>query len=77
MIKTQIQLEEWQYDALKRFGVVAERSFSDLVRESVSLFLKGKKNGALAPLETLAGKYTCLPTEDLKMHDRVWAESIR
>jgi len=43
----------------------------------VSLFLKGKKNGALAPLESLAGKYTCLPTEDLKMHDRVWAESIR
>ena len=77
MIKTQIQLEEWQYDALKRVGAVTERSFSDVVRESVSLFLKGKKNGALAPLESLAGKNTTFPTDDLKMHDRVWAESIR
>ena len=77
MIKTQIQLEGWQYDALKKAGAVTERSFSDLVRESVSLFLKGKKNGVLAPLESIAGKYTSLPTEDLKMHDRVWAESIR
>ena len=77
MIKTQIQLEGWQYDALKKVGAVTERSFSDLVRESVSLFLKGKKNGVLAPLESIAGKYTSLPTEELKMHDRVWAESIR
>lgn len=77
MIKTQIQLEEWQYNDLKQVGVLNDRSFSDVVRESVSLFLKSKKNGALAPLESLAGKYTALPTDDLKMHDRVWAQSIR
>ena len=43
MIKTQIQLEDWQYSSLKRAGAEAGRSLSDLVRESVSLFLKSQK----------------------------------
>jgi hypothetical protein len=43
MIKTQIQLEDWQYSSLKRAGAEAGRSLSDVVRESFSLFLKSKK----------------------------------
>lgn len=31
--------------------------------------------GAL-PLEQLAGKYAPMPSDDLKAHDRQWAESV-
>lgn len=77
MIKTQIQLEDWQYSSLKRAGAEAGRSMSDVIRESVSLFLKTKKKGAPGSLEALAGKYSSRTVEDLKSHDRGWAESIR
>ena len=43
MIETQIQLEDWQYSSLKRAGAEAGRSLSDVIRESVSLFLKSQK----------------------------------
>jgi hypothetical protein len=53
MIKTQIQLEDWQYSSLKRAGAGAGRSLSDVIRESVSLFLKTKKKGTPGSLEAL------------------------
>jgi len=77
MIKTQIQLEDWQYSSLKKAGTEAGRSLSDVIRESVSLFLKSNKNKDMNPLQELAGKYSSRSTEDLKAHDRAWAESIR
>ena len=77
MIKTQIQLEDWQYSSLKRAGADAGRSLSDVVRESVSLFLKTQKKGEPGSLEALAGKYSSRSFGDLKEHDRGWAESIR
>lgn len=77
MVKTQIQLEEWQYSSLKRAGTDAGRSLSDVVRESVSLFLKAQKERAPGSLEALAGKYSSRSFGDLKAHDRGWAESIR
>jgi predicted CopG family antitoxin len=46
MIKTQIQLEDWQYSSLKRAGAEAGRSMSDVIRESVSLFKDQKKRRA-------------------------------
>ena len=77
MIKTQIQLEDWQYSSLKRAGAEAGRSLSDVVRESVSLYLKTQKKGEPSSLEALAGKYSSRSFGDLKEHDRGWAESIR
>ena len=77
MIKTQIQLEDWQYSSLKRTGTEAGRSLSDVIRESVSLFLETKKKTEMTPLQELAGKYSSRSMEDLKAHDRAWAESIR
>ena len=77
MIKTQIQLEDCQYRSLKRAGAAAGRSLSDLVRESVSLFLETQKKGEPGSLEALAGKYSSRSIEDLKAHDRGWVESIR
>ena len=77
MIKTQIQLEDWQYSSLKRAGADAGRSLSDVVREGVSLFLKTQKKGEPGSLVALAGKYSSRSVEDLKAHDRGWVESIR
>lgn len=77
MIKTQIQLEDWQYSSLKRAGAETGRSLSDVIRESVSLFLKSQKKGGAVSLEALAGKYASRSFVDLKEHDRGWAESIR
>jgi predicted CopG family antitoxin len=77
MIKTQIQLEDWQYSLLKKTGTETGRSLSDVIRESVSLFLKTKKKTEMTPLQELAGKYSSRSMEDLKVHDRAWAESIR
>ena len=77
MIKTQIQLEDWQYSSLKRAGAETGRSLSDVIRESVSLFLKSQKKGEAVSLEALAGRYSSRSFGDLKEHDRGWAESIR
>jgi len=77
MIKTQIQLEDWQYVALKQSSATTSRSMSDIIREGVVLFLnKSGKKGAV-PLEKLAGKYRPLSTSDLKAYDQAWADSIR
>jgi Arc/MetJ-type ribon-helix-helix transcriptional regulator len=77
MIKTQIQLEEWQYEALKKVSQRTSRSMSDFIREGVSLLLKKGSKQTHAPLEDLAGKYHPIPSGDLKAHDRDWADSIR
>jgi predicted CopG family antitoxin len=77
MVKTQIQLEDWQYSSLKKAGSKAGRSLSDVIRESVSLFLKSNKKKEMTPLQELAGKYSSRSTDDLKAHDRAWVESIR
>ena len=76
MIKTQIQLEEWQYQAAKKAGAELGRSLSDLVREGVTLVLSRVSQRPSVPLESLAGKYEPIPLDDLKPHDRVWAETI-
>jgi Arc/MetJ-type ribon-helix-helix transcriptional regulator len=77
MIKTQIQLEEWQYDSLKKACRGSGRSMSDFIRESVSLLLNKSTPPSSLPLEKIAGKYRPLSVTDLKGHDRDWVNSIR
>lgn len=77
MIKTQIQLEDWQYAALKRVGSERSRSLSDLVREGVILLLEREGAPGAIRLEDVAGKYRAVGVNDLKAHDRDWAEAIR
>jgi hypothetical protein len=77
MIKTQVQLEEWQYRAAKQESARTSRSLSDLVREGLALVLKRSAHQSRQPLEGLAGKYQPRPIDDLKPHDRAWAEAIR
>ena len=77
MIKTQVQLEEWQYRAAKQESARTSRSLSDLVREGLAAVLRKSALRPRQSLEELAGKYTPRSTKDLKAHDRDWADSIR
>lgn len=77
MIKTQVQLEEWQYKAAKKESARTLRSLSDLVREGLALVLQRSAHRPRLRLEDLAGKYEPRPTGDLKAHDHVWADAIR
>lgn len=77
MIKTQVQLQEWQYQAAKKESVRTSRSLSDLVREGLVMVLKRSAAAPRGDLEGLAGKYTPRSVEDLKTHDRAWVETIR
>lgn len=78
MIKTQVQLEEWQYEAAKKAGAATSRSMSDIIREGLALVLpKLGQGGGRKPLASIAGKYRPSPLQDLKDHDRGWAESSR
>jgi hypothetical protein len=77
MIKTQVQLEKWQYQAAKSESARTSRSLSDLVREGLAAVLRKSALRPRQSLEELAGKYEPRSTEDLKAHDRAWADSIR
>ena len=77
MIKTQVQLEEWQYAAVKKVGAVRSRSMSDIIREGLTLVLPKLGQGGQKSLDSIAGKYRPLNSQDLKDHDRGWVESIR
>jgi len=77
MIKTQVQLQEWQYQAAKRESARASRSLSDLVREGLAMVLQRSATASRGDLEALAGKYTAQPADDLKPHDSAWVEAIR
>jgi len=77
MTKTQIQLEEWQYESLKRLSARDARSMSALVREAVSQLLGRLEAHPVLRLEEIAGKYTGRELGNLKDHDQGWTESIR
>ena len=77
MIKTQVQLEEWQYQAAKKAGAVTSRSMSDIIREGLSMVLPKLGQAGQKPLAAIAGKYRPLDSQGLKDHDRRWVESIR
>jgi hypothetical protein len=77
MVKTQVQLEDWQYEATKKAGAVTSRSMSDIVREGLTLVLPKLGHGGQKPLAAIAGKYRPLSSQDLKDHDQGWVESIR
>jgi hypothetical protein len=77
MVKTQIQLEQWQYEGLKRISAHDSRSMSAVVREAVTQLLRRTGPHQASALEDVAGKYVCGEAVDLKDHDRGWVESIR
>lgn len=77
MVRTQIQLREDQYEALKRRAVREDRSLADLVRESLDRWLfRSPSSDALAGLEELSGSFRDQAGADdvAQHHDRYLAE---
>jgi predicted DNA-binding protein len=75
MRKTQIQVEDWQYEAVKKLSARTSRSMAEIMREALSRSLTS--SAELPPLSVAAGKFQPLPQDDLKDHDAGWAGSIR
>jgi plasmid stability protein len=55
MHRTQVNLEEWQYESLKIWAERQSRSLSDLVREAVSEYLADEEEPTGGVLAALAG----------------------
>ncbi len=66
MHRTQLMLEEWQYEALRSRAEGEGRSISDLVRDILGAHLKQPKRGRLALIEGVAEG----PSDLAREHDR-------
>lgn len=55
MHRTQILLDSWQYEQLKAAAEREGRSISSLVRDSVTLFLKGSRRKTATKLAEISG----------------------
>jgi len=55
MHRTQILLDEWQYERLKAAAQGEGRSLSDVVREAVDGYFAGPRTGLSPGLERIAG----------------------
>ena len=75
MIRTQIQLPEEQYEALKRQAADSEKSIAQQIREAISVYLE-RNRAPKRRVEEIAGKYQPQDLRDLKDHDRGIAEAI-
>jgi hypothetical protein len=75
MIRTQIQLPEAEYEALKDRARREDRSMADCVREAIAQYLVRSAPGE-ADFAAVAGRFAPLPGRGLKRHDRDLADSI-
>lgn len=75
MIRTQIQLPEKEYGALKEIAYKSHRSMAECVREAVAVYIAGSRHAA-ADFSSVAGKFSPIPTDDLKEHDRRLADIL-
>lgn len=72
-----MQLREAEYEALKELAHRTRRSMAECVREGVELLLRHDSERKRMDFRKVAGKFSEIPADDLKPHDRWWAESIR
>lgn len=76
MIRTQIQLEQSQFEVLR--GEAAKRNISvaGLVREALAGYLKSPRKEALRKLSSLRPAFRPIAMEEVSDHDRWYAEAI-
>jgi hypothetical protein len=78
MIRTQIQLEDAQYQQLRRIGSAESKGLAEQVREAVGLYLTRRRANP-PPLDDLVAGFRPLPVEssdEIKTHDRWLADAI-
>jgi len=76
MIRTQIQLEEDQFDLIRSEAAKKNISVAGFVREALARYLKSPRRAALRNLATLRPAFKPIPMDDLSDHDRWFAEAI-
>ena len=74
MIRTQIQLPEDRYARLKKAAARKHQSIAACIREGIDAYLVQAET-AEPDLATLAGQFRPTPADDLKDHDRWWADA--
>lgn len=62
------------YEAVRRLAVEQRRSIAACVREALAAYLSEAETAA-DDLSDIAGKFTPLPSNDVKPHDRDWASA--
>ena len=77
MIRTQIQLKEEQYQALRKRSVEVHHSIAHQIREAVDRYLRAEARPRVNRLREVAGKYSPGEFAQSKPHDRQYARSIR
>ena len=75
MIRTQIQLDDTVYGQLREFAMRRHRSIAACIRDAIGDFLRQGEDAA-DDLSDIAGKFKPLSMENIKDHDRHWAESL-
>jgi hypothetical protein len=75
MIRTQIQLQNRLYAELRETAIRQHRSMAACIRDAVVSFLRQSATD-VNDLSDIAGKFQPMPTDEMKDHDRVWAEAV-
>lgn len=75
MKRTQIQLSENDFDALRKIAAEKKRSIADCIREGIALFLQ-KSTRQPGDFSCVAGRFHPVPDDRLKSHDLWWSQSI-
>jgi len=79
MVRTQIQLTEDQFAALRERAVAEGRSMADLVRAGVDSILRGRADREERRRRALAviGRYRSAPRDLSRRHDDYLAKAFR
>jgi Arc/MetJ-type ribon-helix-helix transcriptional regulator len=81
MVRTQIQLTEKQFDALRRLSAQKKKSLADLIRQSVELLLaQESRTGKTSRIQralAAAGKFSSGGHDGSSEHDRHLADAYR
>ena len=75
MIRTQIQLHEKEYEALKNRASDEHRSMADCVREAIGQYL-ARSAAAKPDFASVSSQFRPAPLAELMPHDQAWADSI-
>ena len=74
MIRTQIQLQEPIYDRIRALAARQHRSMAACMRDAIVAFV-AQDEASADGLTDIAGKFRPLPMDQVKEHDRQWADA--
>jgi hypothetical protein len=81
MVRTQIQFEEKQLEALRRHSAQTGKSIAELVREGVTLYLSAQmrpsREQQIKRALAASGKFASSTTDTSNRHDHYLAKAFR